>query len=297
MDTDMHAGAWESVVDRHPPLDSVAQGLKFGEGPVWDKRNKVLYFVDIIGSTIWKWTPGVGREVVLNPSSHANGMTFDQQHRLVVAGWCSRSIWRFEPDGVITTIAPGYQGKKFNSPNDIVVHSDGSTWWTDSSGGLVIPGMVAEDVQRYIDESGIYRLSPDGKTVTMAIADVSYPNGLAFSPDEKLIYANDTMLGHIRVYDVNPDGTTSNGRPFYKLVGDEDGVADGLKVDTAGNVYCTGPGGIHIIDPQGQLLCRLRVPEHCTNMCFGDDDMQTLYITTFNQVFRTRLKIAGVAPW
>jgi gluconolactonase len=246
---------------------------------------------------VWKWTPGVGREVVLHPSNHANGMTFDQQGRIVVAGWCSRSIWRFEHDGVITTICPGWEGKKFNSPNDIVVHSDGSTWWTDSAGGLVIPGMVADDVQRYIDESGIYRLSADGKTVTMAIADIGYPNGLAFSPDEKLIYANDTMAGFIRVYDVNPDGTTSNGRLFHKLQGTEDGVADGLKVDTAGNVYCTGPGGIHIIDPQGQLICRLRVPEHCTNMAFGDDDMKSLYITTFHQVLRTRLKIAGIAPW
>jgi gluconolactonase len=297
MDTDKQAEGFERVVDRHPPLDSIAQGLSFGEGPVWDKRHKVLYWVDIIGSTIWKWTPGVGREVVLQPSRHANGMTFDLQGRLVVAGWCSRSIWRFEPDGVITTIAAGFEGRKFNSPNDIIVHSDGSIWWTDSAGGLVIPGMVAEDVQRYIDESGIYRLSPDGKTVTMAISDCAYPNGLAFSPDEKLIYANDTMQGLIRVFDVHEDGSTGPGRLFHTLTGTEDGVADGLKVDVEGNVYCTGPGGMHIIDPQGKLLCRLRVPEHCTNMAFGDDDMKSLYITTFNSVLRTRVNIPGIAPW
>ena len=297
MDTDLRAEGFDRVADLQPPLDSIAQGMSFGEGPVWDRRKKVMYWVDIIGNTIWKWTPGVGREVVLRPSRHANGLTFDREGRLVVAGWCSRSIWRFEHDGVIKTIAEHYDGKKFNSPNDIVVKSDGSTWWTDSAGGLVIPGMVAEDVQRYLDVQGVYRLSPDGGTVTLAIADCAYPNGLAFSPDEKLLYVNDTMQGLIRVFDVNLDGTVGPGRLFNKLVGAEAGVADGMKVDVEGNVYCTGPGGVHIIAPDGRLLGRLRIPGHCTNMAWGDDDMKSLYVTTFQQLLRTRLRIPGVAPW
>jgi gluconolactonase len=297
MDTDLHAEGFDRVADRHPPLDSIAQGMSFGEGPVWDRRKGVMYWVDIIGNTIWRWTPGVGREVVLRPSRHANGLTFDREGRLTVAGWCSRSIWRFEHDGVITTIAERYDGKKFNSPNDIVVKSDGSTWWTDSAGGLVIPGMVAEDVQRYLDVQGVYRLSPDGRTVALAIADCAYPNGLAFAPDEKQLYVNDTQLGIIRVFDVNDDGSVGAGRLFHKLTGAEAGVADGMKVDIEGNVYCTGPGGVHIIAPDGRLLGRLRIPGHCTNMAWGDADMCSLYVTTFQQLLRTRLKIPGVSPW
>ncbi len=163
MDIDFVAPGLERLVDRDPPLDRIAHGLTFGEGPVWDKRTGQLYWVDIIGNTIWKWKPGVGREVVLRPSGHANGMTFDKAGRLTVAGWCNRTIFRFEHDGSITTIASKYDGKKFNSPNDIVVRSDGSVYWTDSAGGLVIPGMVAQDVQRYLDVMGVFRLTPDGR--------------------------------------------------------------------------------------------------------------------------------------
>ena len=297
MDTDLIAPGFERVVDRDPPLDSIAQGLTFGEGPVWDKRTGQLYWVDIIGNTIWKWKPGVGREVVLSPSGHANGMTFDKEGRLTVAGWCSRTIYRFEHDGTITTIASKYQDKKFNSPNDIVVHSDGSTYWTDSAGGLVIPGMVAQDVQRYLDMMGVFRLTPDGKEVQLVIADCTYPNGLAFSPDEKILYVNDTRLALIRAFDVNPDGSVGPGRIFHKLTGTEDGVADGMKCDVEGNVYCTGPGGVHVIAPDGRLLGRLKIPGHCTNMGFGDDDWKSLYVTTFKQVYRTRVKVPGVAVW
>jgi len=297
VDTDLIAPGFERVVDRDPPLDSIAQGLTFGEGPVWDKRTGQLYWVDIIGNTIWKWKPGVGREVVLSPSGHANGMTFDKQGRLTVAGWCSRTIYRFEHDGTITTIASKYQDKKFNSPNDIVVRSDGSTYWTDSAGGLVIPGMVAQDVQRYLDMMGVFRLTPDGKEVQLVIADCTYPNGLAFSPDEKILYVNDTRLALIRAFDVNPDGSVGPGRIFHKLTGTEDGVADGMKCDVEGNVYCTGPGGVHVIAPDGRLLGRLKIPGHCTNMGFGDDDWKSLYVTTFKQVYRTRVKVPGVAVW
>ena len=297
MDTDLIAPGFERVVDRDPPLDSIAQGLTFGEGPVWDKRSGQLYWVDIIGNTIWKWKPGVGREVVLRPSGHANGMTFDTEGRLTVAGWCSRTIYRFEHDGTITTIASKYQDKKFNSPNDIVVRSDGSTYWTDSAGGLVIPGMVAQDVQRYLDMMGVFRLTPDGKEVQLVIADCTYPNGLAFSPDEKILYVNDTRLALIRAFDVNPDGSVGPGRIFHKLTGTEDGVADGMKCDVEGNVYCTGPGGVHVIAADGRLLGRLKIPGHCTNMGFGDDDWKSLYVTTFKQVYRTRVKVPGVAVW
>jgi gluconolactonase len=155
-----------------------------------------------------------------------------------------------ENDGTLATIASRYQGKKFNSPNDIVVRSDGSVYWTDSAGGLVIPGMVGEDLQRQLDIQAVFRLTPQGE-VNLTVEDTVYPNGLCFSPDESILYVNDTRLGLIRAFDVNADGSVRNGRVFYTLTGSEAGVADGMKCDQEGNVYCTGPGGIHVMDTEG----------------------------------------------
>jgi gluconolactonase len=238
----------------------------------------------------------VGQKALIHPSSHANGLTFDREGRLLVAGWSARTIWRVEKDGSFTTIASRYDGKKFNSPNDIVVRSDGRVYWTDSAGGLVIPGMIGEDMQRQLDIQGVFCLEPSGE-VRLTIADSNYPNGLCFSPDEKLLYVNETRLGIIRVFDVNVDGGVGPGRLFHTLAGTEPGVADGMKVDVEGNVYCTGPGGIHIIDKNGKLLGRLRIAGHCTNLAWGDDDWRSLYVTTYHSVFRTRLGIPGVPVW
>ena len=166
MADEVPASELELLVDAHAIV---------GEGPLWSVDEQALYWVDIIGNTIWKWKPGVGHEVVLKPSGHANGMTFDKEGRLTVAGWCNRTIFRFEHDGSITTIASKYDGKKLNSPNDIVVRSDGSTYWTDSAGGLVIPGMVAQDVQRYLDVQGVYRLTPDGSEVPVSYTHLTLP--------------------------------------------------------------------------------------------------------------------------
>jgi gluconolactonase len=296
MEIDMVLPGLLRLVDSRPPLDCVAKGLTFGEGPVWDRRKGQLFWVDIIGSRIWKWKPGVGREVVIEPTGHANGMTFDRQGRLVVAGWSARTIWRVEHDGSITTLVTHYQGKKINTPNDIVTRSDGSIYWTDPPNGLIFAGMVPEDAQQYIDVHGVYRLSPDGKEVSLVIGDDVYPNGIAFSPDESLLYVNNSMhVQHIRVFDVHADGSVGPGRMFHKMTGKEPGGADGMKVDVEGNLYCTGPGGVHVIDPAGRLLGRLLIPGHCTNMAWGDDDWCSLYITTFHEVYRTRVKVPGVA--
>ena len=290
MDVDLTMPGIERIVGTHPPLDQIAHGLYFGEGPVWDRREKRFLWADIIGDTIWQWTPGVGKRVLIHPSGHANGMTFDRQGRLVVAGWSARTIWRVEKDGSLVTIASHYQGKKFNSPNDIVVRSDGTVYWTDSVGGLVIPGMVGEDLQRQLDIQGVFCLTPSGE-VKLVVEDCTYPNGLCFSPDESVLYVNDTRLGVIRAFDVEADGTAGPGRLFHKLTGNEPGVADGMKVDREGNVYCTGPGGVHIIDNNGSLLGRLRIPGHSTNLAWGDDDWRSLYVTTYHAVFRTRTEI------
>src|SRR5262249_44728165 len=168
---------------------------------VWDRRRKCLFFVDIIGSRIWKYTPGIGREIVMEPTGHANGMTFDKQGRLTVAGWSGRRIFRFERDGSVVTLVTHYEGQKINTPNDIVVHSSGATYWTDSPNGLVFGGMVPDDAQQYIEEHGVYRLSPDGPSVQRVIEDDLYFNGLAFSPDEKVLYVNNSGdVQHIRAF-------------------------------------------------------------------------------------------------
>ena len=296
MDIDLAAPGFDRIAGKDPPLDQIADGLYFGEGPVWDRRKKRFLWVDIIGDTIYEWTPGVGKKALIHPSSHANGMTFDREGRLVVAGWSQRTTWRVEHDGSFTTIASRYEGKKLNSPNDIVVRSDGSVYWTDSAGGLVIPGMVGEDLQRQLDIQAVYRLTPQGE-VKPVVEDTVYPNGLCFSPDESILYVNDTRLGLIRAFDVNADGSVKNSRVFHKLTGAEPGVADGMKCDQEGNVYCTGPGGIHVMDPGGRLLGRLRVAGHCTNFAWGDDDWRSLYMTTYHAVYRTRLNIPGVPVW
>ena len=293
METDMATPQFERIVPRTSQLEVIADDLKFGEGPVWDRRTGEFYWVDIIGDTIWKWKRGVGREVVMRPSYKADGMTFDREGRLVVAGWSWRRVWRREHDGSIKTLCAEYKGMPLNSPNDIVVKSDGAIYFTDPSGGLYNVEMQGDDLQRYIDFHGVFRISPAGD-VTLVVEDFVYPNGLAFSPDESLLYINDTRQNLIRVFDVNKDGSVRNGRLFCQLVGPEPGVADGMKVDTEGNVYCTGPAGIHVFAPDGSQLGRIKIPGHSTNLAFGDDDWHGLYVTTYTSVFRVQLGIAGL---
>jgi gluconolactonase len=207
MEFDMAAPGFERILPRESELEVIAHDLYFGEGPVWNKRTGELFWVDIIGDTIWKRTPGAGRQVVMRPSYKADGMTFDKEGRLVVAGWSWRRVWRMELDGSITTLCSQWEGKKLNTPNDIVVKSDGSIYFTDPSGALFNVQMHGEDVQRYLDFHGVFRISPSGET-TLAIEDCVYPNGLAFSPDESLLYVNDTRQNLIRVWDVQPDGVS-----------------------------------------------------------------------------------------
>jgi gluconolactonase len=293
--TDNETDELASIVLPDTRLEQIADGMLFGEGPLWDSKAGALLWVDILGDTIWRWTPGVGREVVRRPSGKTNGLTFDLQGRLVSAGWGSRNVWRQEPDGRVVELVTHYQGRRINTPNDIVVHSSGAIYWTDSSGALFIPGMAVGDVQRYIPTHPVFRLAPDDSTLTLFTDDVAYPNGLAFSPDESVLYVADTWGANIQAFPVDADGQrTGPGRVFYQLIGNEPGIADGMKVDVTGNVYVTGPLGVHVISPQGRLLGRLKIPGHTTNMAWGDADWRSLYVTTYTSVYRIRLGIAGL---
>jgi len=296
IEVDMLAPGAERIVGRDLSLDIIARDILFGEGPVWDARNQQLFFTDIVGDTIWKWKPGVGQEVVMKPSVKANGLALDLENRVLVAGWGGRTVFRFEKDGTRTTLADRWEGKKLSSPNDIVVKSDGSIWFTDPPGGLLNVGMVGDDLQKYLDIQGVFRISPDDGTMTLATADFVYPNGLCFSPDERLLYVNCSRERLIRVYDVKPDGGLGKGRLFHQYASPERGVPDGMKCDAEGNVYCTGPGGILIHDPAGNVLARVKTPgHHPTNIAWGDGDWRSLYITMIGSVVRTRLNVAGVS--
>ena len=294
IEVDQIAAGAERIVGK-PAMEVIVTDILFGEGPVWDARTKQFFFTDICGDAIWKWKPGVGQELVLKPSAHANGMALDLDRRLVVAGWGGRTVFRIEKDGSIQTLASHYEGKKLNSPNDIVVRSDGSIYFTDPPGGLFNVGHVGNDLQKYLDIQGVFRISPDGKELSLVTADFVYPNGLCFSPDESLLYVNDSRERLIRVYDVKPDGSVGQSRLFHRYTGTERGVPDGIKVDIEGNVYCTGPGGIYVHDTDGNVLARLKVPGHPTNFGWGDDDWRSLYVTTLGTVVRLRLNIPGVA--
>jgi gluconolactonase len=295
IEVDMLAPGGARIVGESQPVDIIARDILFGEGPVWDARNQQLFFTDIVGDTIWKWRPGKGQEVVLKPSVKANGLALDLENRLLVAGWGGRTVFRFEKDGSRTTLADRWEGQKLSSPNDIVVKSDGSIWFTDPPGGLLNVGMVGDDLQKYLDIQGVFRISADGKKMTLATADFVYPNGLCFSPDEKLLYVNCSRERLIRVYGVKTDGSLDKGRLFHQYTSPERGVPDGMKCDVEGNVYCTGPGGIFVHDPSGKVLARIKTPgHHPTNVAWGGEDWRSLYITMIGSVVRTRLGIAGV---
>jgi gluconolactonase len=294
---DLIAPGGEGIFPVTPELSFVAKDIIFGEGPVWDKRNKVLNFVDICGDNIWRWKPGSDAEEILNPSDHANGMTLDKEGRLVVCGWGGRTMFRFEKDGTLKTLATHFEGRKLNSPNDVVVKSDGTIYFTDPPGGLFNVGHIGMDSQRYQEVQPVFRMSPDGKELKIVTTDFVYPNGLCFSPDEKILYINCSRERVIRAYDVQPDGSVKNGRVFYKYTQPEHGNPDGIKCDVEGRVWCTGPGGIVVHNPNGNLVARLRMHGHATNFCFGGDDWKTLFITMVGSVTQMRVNVAGVASW
>lgn len=294
MKCDVVRPEFRRVVPEAVEIETIAEDLRLAEGPVWHPEQQALYFTEILEGIIWRWRPGSRREVFFRPSGHANGMALDAQGRLVVAGWSARSIWRVTPGGQVETLATTYRGKRINTPNDVVVAGDGSILWTDPSSALLVPGMAGEDVQRYLDFHGVFRLGPDGG-VRLLAGDFAHPNGLCFSPDGSVLYVDDTERGHVRAFGVAPDGSLGEGRVFYELVGDEPGVADGLKTDVEGNVYVTGPAGIHVTDRQGRLLGRMHLPARVTNMGWGGPDGRWLHIMSFTAAFRVHLGIAGAA--
>jgi gluconolactonase len=224
------------------------------------------------------------------PMIGSNGLTLDRQGRLVIATWAGRSIGRIEHNGKRVTLTDGFEGKRFNGTNDLVVKKDGSIYFTDDTGGL---RKRDDDPRRGVQFSGVF-MWKDGKT-SAVIRDIPHTNGLAFSPDEKILYANGSRDRFLRAYDVQPEGTLTNGRMLIDLNSDpRPGITDGMKVDIKGNIWESGPGGIWIISPQGKALGHIQVPELVANVAFGDPDYKTLYIPARTSVYKLRVNVRGI---
>lgn len=263
----------------------VAGGFQFVEGPLWSDSLGLL-FSDINANTIYRWTPSAGSSVYLKPSGKSNGLAWDAQGRLLMALQGDRKVVRQERDGALTILAERYTGKKLNSPNDLAVKADGAIFFTDPPYGISTP-------QQELGYCGIFRISPGG-VLQLLDKSLSRPNGIAFSPDEKLLYVADAEIRRIYVWDVIGDSLLGNKRLFASMT--PNGYADGMKVDASGNLFATGPGGIWIYAPDGVLLQKISVPGQTTNCGWGDADRQTLYITSGGTVYKVRspfVKVEG----
>ena len=285
--------ALDKIISTAEPIRNLATGFGGGgntEGPVWWKEGGFLLFSSIGDNQVIKYTPGKGTSVYREKTNGANGHARDMQGRLVACEGLARRVTREEPDGSFTVVANSYQGKRINKPNDVVVKSDGSIYFTD-------PWNIPDLPQPWdLDYNGVYRVSPDLGTVNLLTRDLFLPNGLAFSPDEKILYIGDSRRTQIFAFDVMPNGLLANQtqRLFVDLKGPEPGGPDGFKVDTAGNVYTGGSGGIYIVDPSGKKLGRIvHGQPQTTNIAFGGDDWKTLYFTTHSTLGSVKLKIAG----
>lgn len=280
---------FRDLVPEGAKIEKVAGGFNFTEGPLWHKDG-FLIFSDIPADAIVKVTPQGGVTPYREISGNSNGLTFDSLGRLIRCEHGNRRVSRETRGGHVTVLASKFDGKRLNSPNDIVVKSDGSIYFTDPPYGV-------KPDERELDFQGVYRISAIGK-LTLLADDFDRPNGLAFSPDEKILYIADSSAHqHIRAFDVLPDETLANGRVFANMKTGEQGAPDGMKVDVEGNVWATGPGGVWVFDPSGKHLGTIKPPEIPANCAWGDSEGKTLYMTARTGIYRIRTNVQGIRPW
>lgn len=277
------------------PVKQLATGFDWVEGPVWFGDAGYLLFSDIPNNRIMRWTPETGISTYRAPSNYANGHTRDRQGRLISCEHGKRRVTRTEHDGAVTVIADSYGGKKLNSPNDVVVKSDGTIWFSDPHYGIMThyEGFAGEQELPCV----VYRANPETGALDVMVDDMKCPNGLAFSPDESLLYVADTgrMFSddaqHIRVYDCVGDGGLTGGRHFHTI---DPGAADGIRLDSEGNIWSSAADGVHCISPSGTLMGKIFVPELVSNICFGGRAKHELYITATTSIYRVTLNRGGV---
>jgi gluconolactonase len=277
------------LIPRNATLDTLASGFGFTEGPVWDPKGFV-YVSDEVLNKIFR-IYGDGRKEELISLGDPDGNTYDRQHRLLDCASYLRAIIRIDAAGKYEVLADRFEGKRFNSPNDVVMGPDGAVYFTDPTSDL-----PAGQKQELAFE-GVYRLDSKGR-VTLLTSEMSQPNGLAFSPDGNKFYVDDDEKRNIRVYDFRPNGTLGKGRVFGEEPGSkDDGVPDGMKVDREGNLYVTGPGGIWVWDTNGKHLGTILMPEQPANLAWGGADLGTLYITATTSVYRLKTSTHGFVPY
>lgn len=312
----------DAILPTDAKIERVATdpGFKWTEGPVWIHAGYLL-FAEIPSNSIRKWTPGDGVSIWMQPSGYkgsapyggpepgSNGMTLDRRGRLTVAGHAQRDVWRLEtmdPHGPVTVLAETYQGKRLNSPNDLVYKSDGALYFTDPPYGFRTQS--DKDPEKQLKVNGVYRIphgidrkpgaAPDDSKLELVVRDLPRPNGIVFSPDEKYLYVNNSEPKKIWMrYPVNANGSLGAGTLFFDATADTaPGAPDGMKVDREGNLYSAGPGGVWIFAADGTHLGTIRVPEKVGNLAWGDADGKTLYITASTSVYRVRTSAEGIRP-
>lgn len=296
---------FDALVPKDAVIEHLATGFNWAEGPVWIRAGAHLLFSDVPENVVYKWKEGEGVTPAIEPSGWtgkgpragelgSNGLTVDREGRLVLCQDGDRRISRREADGRFTVLAERYQGKRFNSPNDVVFKSNGDFYFTDPPYGLP---KQENDPERELAFCGVYRVAKNG-AVTLLTKDLTRPNGIAFSPDEKTLYVavSDPAAPVWMAYDVTPDGTLARGRVFFDGAAlhkaGRKGLPDGMKVDRAGNLFATGPGGVLVLSPDGRHLGTLTTGESTANCAFGDDG-RTLYVTADMHLCRVRLTTRG----
>jgi gluconolactonase len=295
---------FDKLVPKEAAIEKLAEGFDWAEGPVWNRQGGFLLFSDVPRNHVLKWKEGEGVSVFLEPSGYtgskprggepgSNGLLIDSAGNLVLCQHGDRRVARLGKDGKFITLADHYQGKRFNSPNDGVFHSSGDLYFTDPPYGLL---GLNNDPTKELDFNGVYRLSKDGK-LTLLTREMSFPNGIALSPDERTLYIanSDPKKAIWMAFDLRPDGTIDNGRVFFdatRWVGEKKGLPDGMKVDAAGNVFATGPGGVYVFAPDGTHLGNID-PEQATANCGWGNDGSTLYLTADMYLCRIKLNTQG----
>ena len=291
MNVEIRDEKFRAVVGDDVEIEEVGSGFEFTEGPIWNCVERHLIFSDIPGNIMRLWRPDGSIETWRQPSNMANGNTYDGEGRVVTCEHATSRVTRTESDGSVTALATHYGDKELNSPNDIVVKSSGSIYFTDPSFGRM--EYFGQPREQQLSFQGAYRLDPESRELTLLVDDFDQPNGLCFSLDESQLFINDTMRAHIRVFDVNVEGVLENGRVWAEVTGGRDGAPDGMKVDSEGNLYVTGPGGIHVFDPDAACLGVIKMPQGCANFCWGDDDLKSLFVTASTSLYRVRVQVAG----
>jgi gluconolactonase len=275
-------------------IEQLVTGFKFVEGPVWYPAQNALLFSDIIGNTMYRWSEHKGLSVFRKPSNMANGNTLDREGRLLSCEHATSRVSRTDRDGIYEVLVTHFEGRELNSPNDIIVSKSGNIFFTDPASGRGVPYGIEREQE--LDFQGVYKFNPENQELTLLADDFVLPNGLCFSPDESRLFVNDTRRQHIRVFDVNADQTICNSNVWGNTDGDLPGVADGMKLDSAGNLYSSGSGGIHVFAPDATPLGVIRTPEVAANFTWGGDNLTDLFMTGTQSIYRLRVKIPGYCP-